>query len=363
MSFDIVITCVDWSNKFFIKKMIEAGGRSEGCDSGEFLELKYLLRSLKKHKIDYNNIYIVYSDNHPPPRYLKEKKNLYFVPHSQLVSHPGVLPLIYRESIVAHLHKIPNLSNYYFYLQDDLFIMNNSIFSNILDLYKNKQLYIHYQYNMKDKYNITESCGLWYQSTINSARTVNNITSGKRIIFEHSVQFFDKSIMEEIESLYYKQFITTYTYKNHLLEQYKEINIICATCMFNNYLIYKKKFIPITLNKSRITQIHTNSFKSKNSIYNNAYLYYLLKKSPKTWILNAQGPGISDEYEKNEELHNIFYSFLEYTFPNRTEFEDDNYFKVNTFKNIDIIFKTIILLITIFIIIKIHSYCKYKLNI
>ena len=107
--FDIVITWVNWSDKFFVKKLIEAGGRSEGCDSGEFIELKYLLRSIEKNNLEYNKIYIVHSDNHPPPKYLHETDKLKFIKHSEIVEKEENLPLIHRESIVSHLHKIPNL--------------------------------------------------------------------------------------------------------------------------------------------------------------------------------------------------------------------------------------------------------------
>ena len=88
--------------------MIENGGRSGGCESGEFIELKYLLRSLDKHKVYYDKIYIVYSDNHPSPKYLKETERLKFVPHSMIVKEESQLPLIHRESIISCLHRIPN---------------------------------------------------------------------------------------------------------------------------------------------------------------------------------------------------------------------------------------------------------------
>ena len=54
--------------------------------------------------------------------------NYLFEPHSKLVSDPSHLPLIHRESIGCHLHKIPDLTNIYFYMEDDHFIMNSNIF-------------------------------------------------------------------------------------------------------------------------------------------------------------------------------------------------------------------------------------------
>jgi len=66
--------------------MIEAGGYSEGCEEGNFLELKYLIRSIDKNISNFNKIYIVISDNHPPAFYLKETNNLIFIKHSQIVN-------------------------------------------------------------------------------------------------------------------------------------------------------------------------------------------------------------------------------------------------------------------------------------
>ena len=317
-NFDIVITWVDWSNKNFIKKMLEVGGRSEGCADGEFIEMKYLLRSLDKHKVNYKNIHIVYSDNHPPPKYLKETDRLFFVPHSKLVTDQSHLPLIHRESIVAHLHRIPNLYKYYYYFQDDLFVMNNIIFDIQINEFNNKKIHV-YRKELKDKYNVTESCGLWNQSTVNSVIAIRGFNKDKIIIFEHSIQLFDKDIMFELEKLYPKHFLYTQTYKNQLTETYKEPYIICATCMFCNYLIYKKKFGELSFDDLKIYQIHTNTSIEIHLLANQ------LETSLNYWILNAQGNGISDEYPKSDKIHKIFYSFLETTFPNKTLYENDSY--------------------------------------
>ena len=172
--FDIVITWVKWSDKNFVNKLIEAGGRSEGCEDGEFIELKYLLRSIEKCDLKYNKIYIVHSDNHEPPNYLRETDKLKFIRHSQIVDKEENLPLIHRESILSHLHKIPGLSKYYFYFQDDLFINDKEIFTNIINLYKNNKIHV-VKYKLgKQKYNVLESCGLWYQSTLNTNRLFDN---------------------------------------------------------------------------------------------------------------------------------------------------------------------------------------------
>lgn len=319
-SFDIVITWVDWSNKNFVNKLKEEGGRSEGCESGEFIELKYLLRSLEKHKVEYRKIHIVHSDNHPPPKYLKETERLSFVPHSALVTDVSHLPLIHRESIVSHLHRIPQLHQHYFYLQDDLFIMNGNVFSKIIELYNNKKIYT-YKSTLKSSYNVRESCGLWFQATVNSSRIINDIDKGYMIIFEHSIQFFDKVIMEHLEKKYNKQFLATFSYKDQEKEKEKEKDIICATSIFSNYLVHKMGYIELPVPKNFCIMIHTNGYNEVTKSQK-TYLLNKLEESKKGWMLNAQGNGISDEYPDSPIVHDIFYSFLENEFPNKTEFEN-----------------------------------------
>ncbi len=316
MIFDIVITWVNWADKNFIKKMKESGGKGANCKSGDFIELKYLLRSLEIHKINYNKIHIVYSDNHPPPEYLKETKHLSFVPHSKIVSDLSNLPLIHRPSITSHLHKIPDLSRYYFYLEDDLFIMNKNIFSKPIELYNDNKIYI-YKRIVREKKTITESCGLWYKTVVNSYKLFSSKNTRKFPIpiGSHCIQFFDKNIMDELESLYPEQFNATWSYKNQKLEKDKEKDLICVSSLFNNYLIYKKDFKEEELSLNYSQRIHT-SLKTNLTEFKDQ-----LEESKNSWLLNAQGNGISDEYLPNKKVHDIFYSFLEKKFPNKTEFE------------------------------------------
>lgn len=261
--FDIVITWVKWSDKNFVNKLIEAGGRSEGCEDGEFIELKYLLRSIEKCDLKYNKIYIVHSDNHEPPNYLRETDKLKFIRHSQIVDKEENLPLIHRESILSHLHKIPGLSKYYFYFQDDLFINDKEIFTNIINLYKNNKIHI-VKYKLgKQKYDVLESCGLWYQSTLNTNKLFN---SKNDIVFEHFIQFFDREIMEEIENKYKINFEKTQSYKNQKLEVDKEEYLICMTTIFANYLIEEKNFEMINFNELNCKIIQTNNLSKKKKI-------------------------------------------------------------------------------------------------
>ena len=313
MSFDIVITWCNWANKNFCNKMIEAGGNSEGCEEGDFLELKYLIRSIDKNISNFNKIYIVISDNHPPPFYLKETNNLIFIKHSQIVNKKENLPLVHRESIVAHLHKIPNLKKYYFYFQDDLFVNNSKVFDEIIECYEKKLIHVTLKKKLKKKYDVNKSCGLWLQSTVNSNKLFNNLKNP--FIFEHHVQFFDREIIEELEEKYKYYFTNTQSYKNKLLEKNKEPYLICITTIFVNFIIHVKKFKLVNMNKLNFGCVRHN-FKKNEKLFKNELI-----RCSKLNIFCAQGDGISDEYPKNKMVHNIFYDFIDKLFPNKTVFE------------------------------------------
>ena len=171
--------------------------------------------------------------------------------------------------------------------------------------------------------------GLWRQSASNSSRIINGIDNGKIIFFEHCIQFFDKVIMENLEKKYNKQFLATFSYKDQKKEKEKEKDIICSSCIFNNFLIYKMGYIDLPIPKNHCTILHTNGY-NKNKVTQSQKddLLKRLNASRDTYILNAQGDGISDEYPDCPVVHDIFYSFLENEFPNKTEFEN-SYKRVN----------------------------------
>ena len=346
--YDIVITWVDWTSKQLHDKMLEYGGRSERCESGDFIELKYVLRSLKKHKVAYRNIFIVHSDNHEPPKYLKETNTLKFVKHSEIVKDKKHLPLIHRESILVHLHRIPNLSNYFFHLQDDQFIMNSKIFEEVLNSYNNNQIYVKRK-KMKQTYDVNKPTGLYRLAMINSSLIFNK-NKDNVIQQTHWVDFYDKSILNKIEQLYPKHFLYTQSYQNQKKETYKEKYIIALPCIFYNYLIYIKKFDSVDANKLNIVEIWTNGYTNNSDLTS---VKDKLKLSTEKWILNAQGNGISDEYPKCETVHKLFYNFLEDTFKKKTEYEKD--FKGGSNNNQQ---TTIYILFILFILFILIQKCK-----
>lgn len=375
MKYDIVITWVNWCDTFFINKLKEVGHKGEYCkygNGGKFIELKYLLRSLEKHNVNPNKIFIIHSDNHKPPEYLKEVHNLKFVKHSELVTDKKHLPLVQRQAIWTYLHKIPELTNLFFYMEDDYFIMNGKIFDKLIDNYKNNTVYIDDRIFLKN-YNLDDRLGLWYQSMINARNLVTKSKSKRYIKDNHWIKLLDKSILNEMEERYPKNFeITRNLKRKYNATKEQTNNVICTISLFYNYLVYVKNFKYKYNKELNVIELHTrcahnhylkkkikllinyttlffifssiliNKFKNVKFLKNNYHLLYLisifliliitniiplnytkniLRLSKSKWMLNAQGEGISDEYPKCKKINKIFYSFLEKEFPKKSIYE------------------------------------------
>ena len=81
-------------------------------------ELKYSLRSIEKYLLGYRNLYIV--TDKQIPDWLKENDRVKIIDHKDIFPDKSVLPVFNSHAIEACLHLIPNLSEHYLYLNDDI---------------------------------------------------------------------------------------------------------------------------------------------------------------------------------------------------------------------------------------------------
>tara|TARA_B110000208_G_C11798090_1_gene440565 strand:+ start:2572 stop:3234 length:663 start_codon:yes stop_codon:yes gene_type:complete len=218
---------------------------------------------------------------------------------------------------------------------------------------------------MNKYYDVKVSVGLYNQAMYNSNKIFDN--NNNCLQNTHWIQIFDKDIMEILEKKYSIYFLNTMSYKNQNIEKEKEKYIIATNCLFYNYLIYLKNYDLKDPNNIKIYVIHTNNYTNENNTNENRILFKTgLKKSLNSWLLNAQGNGISDEYPNCDWVHNIFYSFLEEIFPEKTLCEKDIYenYYINTNNNIlyysnNCIISNKKLIIIFIIILMLFIYKKY----
>ncbi|PJZ03880.1 capsule biosynthesis protein CapC [Pantoea rodasii] len=127
---DVVFTWVDDSDEKWMDKknlyaqQIKKPTASYALDKARFTnhnELLYSVKSILKHIPWVNKIYIV-TDNQSPKWYNIEKnKKVIIVDHKEIIPEE-YLPTFNSHVIEANIHKINNLSEYFIYFNDDVFV-------------------------------------------------------------------------------------------------------------------------------------------------------------------------------------------------------------------------------------------------
>uniref|UniRef100_A0A7S3GCJ4 Uncharacterized protein n=1 Tax=Palpitomonas bilix TaxID=652834 RepID=A0A7S3GCJ4_9EUKA len=130
---DIVYTWTDGSREWYRRLLVSTFGRTEGEAKGSRYkdngELRYSFRSLFQHVPEFRHLYLVTFDERMVPDWLKieakkEGSRVTLVPHSaifrgkKLHSH---LPTFNSNAIEVNLWRIPGLSEYFLYVNDDYF--------------------------------------------------------------------------------------------------------------------------------------------------------------------------------------------------------------------------------------------------
>ncbi|XP_078482003.1 exopolysaccharide phosphotransferase SCO6021-like [Ciona intestinalis] len=125
---DAVYTWVNGSDPKFLASLQLFADHGTNVRSKRFADhdqLKYSLRSLQLFAPWIRNIYIV--TNGQVPAWLNTSHpNIIVVKHDSLFTQKEDLPTFSSPAIEVHLHKIPNLSPYFLYFNDD-FILGSSV--------------------------------------------------------------------------------------------------------------------------------------------------------------------------------------------------------------------------------------------
>lgn len=86
-------------------------------------ELRYSLRSIWEYAPFFNHIYIVTMNQRP--RWLADHPKITIIDHRQIFKNINDLPTFNSQAIESNLHRIPGLTEYFLYLNDDFFLGNH----------------------------------------------------------------------------------------------------------------------------------------------------------------------------------------------------------------------------------------------
>ena len=171
----------------------------------EHKELLYSLRSLEKYFPYFNNIYVIAKDGQVPSYLKTDNPRLKIINHSQIMPKE-YLPTFNSRAIETYLHKIPNLSEYYLYLNDDFmflqptdmsyFVNNNGIPYTIHTTSKISKA----DTSSLDLNSSSFRCGLQFNSVI-----LDDITKNEdRYEISHTPMLYRKSYDNKIEDFFKK---------------------------------------------------------------------------------------------------------------------------------------------------------------
>ncbi|MEJ8569371.1 stealth conserved region 3 domain-containing protein [Elongatibacter sediminis] len=122
---DAVYTWVDGGDPEFCRALRAAAPEAGAFDARQHLyecndELRYSLRSVERHLPWIRRIHLVTNGQKPDWLIMGDKIRL--VPHRAVFPDPRVLPTFNSHAIELNLHRIPDLSAKFLYLNDDLFV-------------------------------------------------------------------------------------------------------------------------------------------------------------------------------------------------------------------------------------------------
>ncbi len=93
-------------------------------------ELLYSLRSIRRNLSWINHIYII--TNNQTPNWLKDHPLITIVDHKEIIPH-RLLPTFNSNVIETYINKIPNLSEHFIYLNDDMIVLEKLRVSDFFD--------------------------------------------------------------------------------------------------------------------------------------------------------------------------------------------------------------------------------------
>lgn len=170
-------------------------------------ELRYSLRSLHKYAPWLNKIYVVSNCNQPD--WLRSDNKIVWVNHETIFPDPSVLPNFNSHAIEACLHRIPDLSENFIYLNDDFVLGQPCLPTDFFDEIGRSLAYFE-PYGMAGEA-ITEESPDYLIAASNSCRILNSIYPRyyPKNLHRHVPYCLKKSILEELELKFPEEFAIT----------------------------------------------------------------------------------------------------------------------------------------------------------
>ena len=327
---DIVYTWVNGNDREWLKKkeaiiinnpkIIENKRVNANERYNENNELMYSLRSIEKYVPWINNIYII-TDNQIPKWLNLKNTKIQIIDHQDIFDNK-YLPNFNSSSIETNLHKIKGLSDYFLYLNDDLFVGR----------YTNKSDFF-YDSNKTKLFCGKNKIKL---KTLNDKKRANEfqyaILNSRKLIYDkykyfaswdlrHGIKALDKKTLSKIEKIFPNNFKIT---RDNKFRHSSDTHIMS---LYAFYMVAKKLNDTFYLAPLRR---NLNRYKIKYFRKNRDYTYVPLTSSSVKTIINKFEAilkykplmfCINDGPNVNNIKREISKKFLEKLYPIKSKYE------------------------------------------
>lgn len=209
---DLVIPWVDGSDKKWQKQKAEYENDNNDSDSRsmryrDWDTLKYVFRGIEKHMPWIDKVFFI-SEGHIPEWLNLENEKLIFTKHKDYIPDK-YLPTFSSHPIELNLHRISELSEYFVYFNDDMFIIDD--ISEGMFFKNNKPVYpaILHANTSDDKSNVMPYIYLNNNLVINKYFNKEKLLENKKNWFSLTDNGF-RSVIENIFNSRYPQIIGFY---------------------------------------------------------------------------------------------------------------------------------------------------------
>lgn len=275
-------------------------------------ELKYSLRSVEKFAPWINNIYIV-TDNQIPNWLNTANRKIKIVDHTEIMP-ADALPCFNSIALETMLHKIPGLSEYFIFSNDDMFFANPTEKSFFFD--KDMKPVFRIKHKIKPEQIEKE---IYFHSLHNSYKLIENKYNFK-IDCEphHSIDAYRKSHFEQVNEIFRDEITKTTYSKFRDFSNISRVIYSSYSCAINEGILRKVRRVDRNLPFYKQVYLYlTKQFKKDSACFGteSTNIENEIKKYKPNVIC------INDDEGSTNDSRKAMKTFLETYFDQKSSFE------------------------------------------
>jgi hypothetical protein len=212
-------------------------------------EIKYSVNSIIKNLKWINKIYIVTDEQIPPINdILISTGKVVIIDHKQIIPSE-YLPTFYSDVIESYIYKIPGLSDFFLYGNDDCFCLSKMKYS---DFYNNKKFKIYASTCSSYLLKLISNQNEYFSRIYNTVKMLKamNINKNNEFIISHQIKFFKKKTLEEIENIFSKELNIL---RKNKFRNNTDINYHFLVMNYENFINNNNKIIELNYYNSLLT--------------------------------------------------------------------------------------------------------------